>query len=786
MLFYYLKISFRRLLRNRVYSLVNILGLGLGLSVSLWLFNYAYKEWQTDRWQKGMERVFRLGEVYKPTGSRNVGTGYWVIEGLKDRFPGLKVGRLTQTKMPIHFEESEANKKDDRGVFSADYGFLEVMRFKPILGSIKGFGDRPNQLVLTESVAKQYFPNESPIGKKIMTYYSTLETSYEVLAVIPDFPEWSSLRATAFIPLRKPKQRNTSAIKTVFETYIELPEDLLLEDVFSAITEWRKQRHSGEEMSKQEAFGQEFYDMYFGSSDTRSFRTTGSRFYTLGMLSLGVLVLVLSLLNYSIITVSSIGLAYRRTEIRRSLGESRPLLIVSYAIESGTNLVFASLVAIALTVFSYPFVNRILDFSEFDYFHMKPTFLYHLFVLYSICWAIMLVVVWVGEKRIKGLRTFGKSQVILQLITVCVLLICSVVFLAQLDKLRREMGFAPEKCAVVYFSERAYNKDHSEVPFMQALRKDPLVLSCASGIMIPRTTPFASNYNLTDNPDRKISAACLVGDQGYISTLGITILKGKDINPQRIRRSRESRNFQAVINEKMAKALGIHDDPIGKRFEGKWIDKSDDRFEIIGVVKDFQHTSFLNTAGPAFITDWRHMHPGSLIIKYAPGTFERLRERVIALHQQYYEGTHRDIELEPFSLSSLHKKEVQFGKVLFLFTGIGLFIVCLGLFGVSYFTAETRTKEIGIRKANGATTFEILRFLNSSTLKQVAVAFVIAVPIAYYAIGRWLENFAYKTEMSWWIFAGAGLLAGLVALATVSWQSWRAASREPVEALRYE
>ncbi|BDD11553.1 ABC transporter permease (plasmid) [Fulvitalea axinellae] len=796
MLSYYLKISIRRLLRNRVYSLVNILGLGLGLSVSLWLFNYAYKEWRTDRWQEGMERVYRLGNASQRRAMRSVQIEYGTLDGLKERFSGLKAGRFSRTRGPLHFDKSRATHKEGEAVFSADKGFLDIMCLRSVLGSFDGFGDFPHQIILTESAASRLFPNENPIGKKKRMYSGSREKSYEVLAVIPDFPEWSSFQAKALIPIDPDSQPYTLR-KVSFESYVKLPEGLAIDDVVKAIPEERKRKvwPDWSPTGNEGYFAQAYSSMYFDSQDVASYRTSGSWFYVLGMVAIGVLVLALSLLNYGVITISGIGTGYRQTEMRRFMGESRALRFVFYALESGTNLFLSCLTAISLTLLAYPSVNRLLDFSELDYFHMKPSFLFHLAGLYLICWALMLAVAWTGdywnrkEKGVRLLNVFGQNQVVLQLSVACMLLMCSVIFLAQVYKLRNEMGFDPESCATAFSMQKMYDENGTEVPFMQALRRDPLVLSCSSGEMIPKPRNHTSTFGLEENPDMRVDASDLSGDHGYMSTLGIALLMGKNIDAQRMKKSRNTRVFQAVINERMVKALGLEGDPIGKRFglaeEGNGI-QGKDRYEIVGVAKNFQFTPFLSTAGPAFITDRRDILVGTIIIKYAPGSFRQMREKVMALYQQHYAGRSWHFELEPFSLNELHKKETQFGKALFFFTGVGLFIVCLGLFGVSYFTAETRTKEIGIRKANGATTFEILRLLNSSTLKQVAVAFVIAVPIAYYAMGRWLENFAYKTEMSWWIFAGAGLLAGLVALSTVSWQSWRAASREPVEALRYE
>jgi putative ABC transport system permease protein len=209
--------------------------------------------------------------------------------------------------------------------------------------------------------------------------------------------------------------------------------------------------------------------------------------------------------------------------------------------------------------------------------------------------------------------------------------------------------------------------------------------------------------------------------------------------------------------------------------------------EIIGVVEDFHFQSIQKPIAPVIIRidDYaRHCY-----VKIASPDFNSLHNSVTQIKDavnKLSSGYHVNFGFMDASVADMYKSEIQFRKIFFLFSTIAIFICCLGIFGLSIFASQQRIKEIGIRKINGAKVSEILTMLNKDFVKWVAIAFVIATPIAYYAMHKWLENFAYKTELSWWIFALAGLLALGIALLTVSWQSWKAATRNPVEALRYE
>ncbi|BDD11557.1 hypothetical protein FUAX_39890 (plasmid) [Fulvitalea axinellae] len=355
-------------------------------------------------------------------------------------------------------------------------------------------------------------------------------------------------------------------------------------------------------------------------------------------------------------------------------------------------------------------------------------------------------------------------------------------YIKQVWFIHTESGYDLGDCVYVSAPESVSGKFES--PYMDEIKSDPFIQDYALATPLPvsyKANSISGKVWTKENKESGVKASFLFGDARFTDFYGMEILQGSNLDMGVSSQINKTHQIRALVNEELVRRLGLSE-PVGALFYN-----GGEVYEIVGVVKDFHISSVYESVIPVVISPEYRIPGGSgrIVLKIEEGHRTAVTERLRDLYLKY-RGYPSLFEIEFYQFSDVYKADVRFGRILALFTALGLFIVCLGLFGVSYFTAETRTKEIGVRKANGATTFEILRLLNSSTLKQVAVAFVIAVPIAYYAMGRWLENFAYKTEMSWWIFAGAGLLAGLVALATVSWQSWRAASREPVEALCYE
>ncbi len=275
-----------------------------------------------------------------------------------------------------------------------------------------------------------------------------------------------------------------------------------------------------------------------------------------------------------------------------------------------------------------------------------------------------------------------------------------------------------------------------------------------------------------ENTSKNISVPCLLVDTSFIETFGLKVIRGRNLLPGDI-------DKVCMINEAAYKHFEF-ENLENKRFNNFG------GFDIIGVVNDFHYSSLHKTIGPVCIMFTSRSRPSAINIKFVMNGVGPGMDNINDLWQEMLPGYPLKYQFYDEWFDSMYRSEEYFVRTISLFAMLAIVISCIGILGLAIFSSERRTKEIGIRKINGAKISEILVLLNRDFIILVLIAYLIAVPIAWYSMDRWLENFAYRTELSWWIFILAGLLALVIALATVSWQSWRAASRNPVEALRYE
>jgi putative ABC transport system permease protein len=402
-----------------------------------------------------------------------------------------------------------------------------------------------------------------------------------------------------------------------------------------------------------------------------------------------------------------------------------------------------------------------------------------------------------AKKNLKPQKNFifKNSSLIIQLIVVFAMLTFSLFYYKQLDfMINAGKGFSTENLFLV----NRINWDSA--PFEEELANYPIVTGLSKGTLLPlHGTSTQYSIGLNDKPSETFSMELFRVDCDYISLYEINLKEGRDFSKEIIA---DIKGENILINESAAKLLG------GKDLIGKETSQG----KIIGIVEDFKFESFYKSLRPLFFRIPR-IHPkygnpmqkhGGLLIKYKEGEKEnasRLINSLLARHnvnvlndrRAYYKHIKKDESYVLFDtnhydslINDIYLKDIILQKAILLLTGIAILITMLGLIGMSLFKTQKRTKEIGIRKVNGATINEIMLMLNKDFIKWVVIAFVIACPIAYYAISKWLENFAYKTELSWWVFALAGVFTLVIALLTVSWQTYRAATRNPVESLRDE
>jgi putative ABC transport system permease protein len=390
---------------------------------------------------------------------------------------------------------------------------------------------------------------------------------------------------------------------------------------------------------------------------------------------------------------------------------------------------------------------------------------------------------------LKGAKVFAEHRdksigirsglVVIQFMVSISLIICTFVVFSQLQFIRnKKLGYDKEQVMVI---PDIYVLGNSKETFRQEVLQNPEVLRVSISGYLPVGQSFNNNFFLYPDNDAALQIKTLRYDvdENYIPTLNIQMLEGRNFSSLNA-----SDSTAIILNESAVKALGWN-----KSALGRYLTHSDNAgvrttYQVVGIVRDFHFKSLHMRISPLVMVYGKTS--GSMIVKAKTVHIANL---VNYIQNKWT----RLVPEEPFRYSFLdeeynnvYRAEERLGFIVGIFAGLTIFVACLGLLGLALYTAERRRKEIGIRKVNGSKTWQVIIMLNKDFIKWVALAFVIACPIAWFAMHKWLESFAYKTTLNWWVFAAAGLMALLIALVTVSWQSWRAATRNPVESLRYE
>jgi len=792
---YHLKIFWRNLLRFKLHLTINIIGFAIGISSFILILLYVYNELTVDKFQKNLNRI------YKITLGDNFHTMAPFATILKDKIPEIeKIVRLDfhmgGGKSPLLriIKGNETKTVRIKDIIYADSTFFDVFSFRIILGNAKTSLKEPNSIILTESTSRKIFGNDNPVGKTI-EYIGTNENprlNYTVSAIIEDIPDNSSLKFNGIVSFNTLKSIKPGGVDVdedfgnwIYDTYVLTNSSGSIDELTGKTNGiWLdyilKMRNiqPGSESSK------EYISGFVPLKDVTFYKNNKIKFIYL-ILFVGIIIIIIAIINFINLSISKASLRTKEIGLRKVAGSGRYELIKQFISESVILTFIAAFLALLVVSFLAPLFNEItgkpISFKLSQYPAGILLFISGTIII-GILAGIYPALFLSSHKPVdvfKNIRTGGnkissiiKSLIVFQFVISIALIISTVTIFRQINYMKTgDMGFEKENIITCQLTQNIRNKYDA---FKQKLLQNPDVIGVAASSGEWLSEQFHIGFTNEVNGSEKSYFAMAV-DPDFVNTIGLKVLKGRNFSWDL-----ETDKYKTVIlNETAVKNFGL-DNPLD--FE---MDLFDFKAKVVGVVKDFHNESFQKNIN-------------SLLLWYVPGysyylsikvNSSNIRETIRYISKQWEEFS-PDIPFEFYFLdekyNALYMDEDKFSMVISYFSIIAILIACLGLFGVVSFSADKRTKEIGIRKINGANIPEILFLLNRDFIIQVLIACLIAIPVAWYAIYRWLENFAFRTEISWWIFALAGLIALIIALATVSWQTWRAATRNPVEALRYE
>jgi putative ABC transport system permease protein len=811
----YLVVAVRNLIRNRAFSAINITGLALGLTTCLLIGLYVGHELSYDRFHEKAGRIVRVVFRGQLNGEkmREAVTMAPVAATLKADFPEIQAAtRIRSAGKPRVMYGRKMFSEE--GLAYVDSNFFEVFTLPLRKGDARTALLQPNTLVLSATTARKYFGDAEPVGKTLK--FRGSDAVYTVTGVVEDVPGNSHFHFDLFASMASyPEANGTSWLGSNFYTYLVLPEGYdyrQLEAKLPQVVE----RHMGpalEEMTGTSfaqfrkngndlgLFLQPLNDIHLYSDLTPAteLEPGGDVRYVYVFGAIAVFMLLLACINFT--NLSTAGAAKRAKEVgvRKVLGSARGALVRQFLTESALLTGLSLGLALVLVYAALPLFNglsgKTLDLALLRTPWFLPALVglgglvsllagsYPAFFLSSFQPAATLKG---GAGRLgTGRRSVSlrSGLVVFQFFVSVSLIISTVVVYQQLHYIQHtRLGYDKEQVVVVQ-GTWMLGGQNEEVLRQKLLQDARVVNASISGYLPAGPSNNGVEAVLPDGDEGRMTRVTFYGvDHRYLPTMGMQLAAGRNFSPDF-----PTDSTAVLINETAARTFGWTKDPLGHFIHLPSLPGSGERmrkYRVVGVVRDFHYRSLHEPIGPLMM--FMGSNGGSIVAKVrtpdVTGLLASLKKHWSAF------GTG-----EPFRYSFLNESyqatyeaELKTGQIMAVFAGLTVFVACLGLFGLAAFTAERRTKEIGVRKVLGASVTSIVTLLSRDFLKPVAIAIALASPVAWYAMHRWLEDFAYRTAIDWWVFVVAGLAAVAIALLTVSYQSVKAALTNPVKSLRNE
>jgi putative ABC transport system permease protein len=801
MFFYYLKSAFRYFLKRKVFILINLVGLVIAFSVSSIIMLYVINELKYNSEHQNKNHIYRVISKQESTQSSSGLTMLDLGPLIQKSFPEVhEMSRFTKT---ISWVEVNNDQVKAKSVF-VDPDFAEMFTLQVLQGSKDDLFAEPNSVIVTKSMAHSIFGNEYPIGKELKVKFSTGEYFFKVKSVVNDFSEFSSVSGDLFFSFKFYHEKLCSAFLEsypYFTTFLMTEKNVdlaLLEDKINKanIEEWTGISTFKYQLQK---FSQMYlYSEYLGSNLFPS----GDARILYGLIFLVSLVVIMACLNFGILSTACSITRNREIGVRKINGASAKQIKRQMMFESFLQATIALPISLFVARLILPlfnaYLNRnlIFDISE------------NILLIIGIIGLVVLTATVSGlfastsPSRVNPIQLLRKDQPKLglglhlnkilltsQMIVVIWFLATTFVIYKQINFSKSSgLGYNPDNLLIVHVTNPNWSGNFDNPQFENFGRLEDLKRSLSTCPSIksisfvheapPMRDQLGSGVIVNQKTNETFPIAGISCLSNFPEMMGYRLKSGSFFSENY---NEEQRN-EILLNEAAVKYLGI-ENPVGEivRMDGAKAAK------IVGVVSDFNFQSMRREIVPVRIrkTD-QFLKWFDVVIRYSPQMADEAKTSFNQIFNEMYKGYETEITFHEDMIEGLYKKELLEAKLLVLGIVLAIFIAVMGMLGITLFAVRQQVKEIGIRKINGAKVSDILAMLNLNILKWVAVAFLIATPIAYYAMNKWLESFAYKTTLSWWVFALAGLLALGIALLTVSYQSYKAAVKNPIESLRYE
>ena len=793
----YLKIAVRTLLKNKGFTFINILGLALGLAICLLIIFYVTDELSYDRYNTKYERIYRVNTDLKSNGTTLffAGSPIPVADALMSEFPEVeKVVRITPS-LNIRFKKGNEIVSEDGATFYCEASVFDIFTFPMLSGDPKTALTEPNAIVITESMAKKYFNRTNVVGETL--FLVTDSSVHKITGVMRDMPMQSHFKANflfATNAVGKGKWNSISAFKTYVllkpgadRKRFEAKLDLLMDRNLAKSNFDYKKFKSNSNYFKLGLIP--LKDIHLQSNRQGEIGTNGNIQYIYIFSVVAIFILMLACINFMNLSTARSANRAREVGVRKVLGSSRKHLIFQFLAESLIVAFVAAFIAVLAAWALLPL---------FNHFSNKELII----TLQTLRWllpALLIIVIVVGILAgsypafflsafqpvdvLKGKLSSGfkggalrSTLVVFQFSISIFLIIGTLVIYNQLHYIQnKDLGFNRSQVLTI---NSVNTLDNPQI-LKQEIKQLPGVINATLTSYLPvagyRTIGFVS-------ADQKNSQSTQLWkvDEDYLNTMSMELKKGRGFSAQF-----KTDSTAVIINETAAKILGYTNDPINKPLL-KWVEKDVKKnYTIIGVVKDFNFSSLRDNVEPLVMVmenDWLARLSVRVNTRNLPALLAQIESKwkTVAPHEQF-EYSFMDADFD-----TLYRTEQRMGNLFIAFTALAIIIACLGLFSLAAYAAEQRNKEIGIRKVLGAGVSTLVAMLSKDFIKLVFISIIIATPLAWLVMNKWLQGYAYRQNIQWWVFVVTALVTVVIAFATISFQSVKAAMTNPVESLKNE
>lgn len=799
----YFKTTYRGLLRQKVYSFLNLSGLAIGLACSILIFLYVNDELGYDRFHSKSDRIYRVLEHFESEGNGEHSASQPFPAGptLQSEYPSeiAQAVRLFNFQSPtLALSNKEADKAfNESRIFFADSTFLSVFDFKLLAGNRETALDNPSSILITTSMAKKYFPGEDPVGKFLELQG---RQNLQVVGVLEDAPKNAHFQFDFIISFSSLKEWFNGGYPGSWYwnpcwTYVALHENVTKEQVEAHFPQFVEKFFPDFIKEDVDLELQPLTDIHLYSKLDYEIEANSNveSVYIFGAIAL--FVLIIAAINFINLSTARATKRAKEVGVRKSLGSSKSQLVKQYIFESIFLTSLAMIIALVIVAVVLPAFNGLTEKSVQFGFLLQPNLLiglaaitllvgllsgfYPAFVLSSFNTILVLKN---AHLKTSGL-SFRKILVTAQFAISISLIIGTIVAINQLQFLQnRDVGFDQDNIVMVPVIRSPMGQHYEN--FKNASLQSPYVRAVTAVEEIVGSKHQVGNYQF-EGMDQSKPFARFNLRHDFTKTFEIPLVAGRDYDQS----IQTDDSLALVVNETMVKAMGwgTPDEAIGKRFYFK----NELRGRIVGVAKDYNFVSKHHPIAPLVLTLNTRPAAFNLFIKYVAVKVDgsNLQASITDLTKAWKEVL-PNLPFDYFflddRLNDSYKAEKKLSNVTIIFSALTILVACLGLFGLATFSVEQRTKEIGVRKVLGISTPQILILLSKEFLLLIVLAFVVAIPVSYFFTQEWLNGFSYRIAMEVWPFAIAGILTFIVAFLTVTYHSMKASLINPVETLKYE